>query len=234
MKKIILGIVLLFQSLYAQEIYATFDVYAKESADLAFTASGRVKITDVDIGDEVKKGQRLAQLDNDDIKALVDQARVVYKYAKKEYIRQSKVKNLIDASRFDKIAKAYESAKAALAYQEAVYEKTFLKAPFDGVIFFKDIEKGDAVSAMRLKTVYKIQSKDARKLLLYFDQRYAKDVKVGDVFKYHVDGDDTLYKGKIIKIYPQVNQKNRKITAEVSAKGFKVGLFGTGYIVTNQ
>ncbi len=232
MKKVVFWVVLLLQTLYAQKIYATFDIYAKESANLAFTASGRIKKVYVLIGDEVKKDQTLAQLDNDDIKALLDQARVVYKYAKKEFQRQSKVKNLIDASRFDKIAKAYESAKAALAYQEAVYEKTFLKAPFDGVIFFKDIETGDAVNAMRLKTVYKIQSKDDRKLLLYFDQKYAKDVKVGDLFEYKVDGDDTLYKAKINKIYPQVDQKNRKITAEVLTQGLKVGLFGTGYIYT--
>ncbi|NPA66692.1 MAG: HlyD family efflux transporter periplasmic adaptor subunit [Epsilonproteobacteria bacterium] len=234
MKKIILGVMLLLQTLYAQKIYATFDVYAKESANLAFTASGRIKKVYASIGDEVKKNQILAQLDNNDIKALLDQARVVYKYAKKEFQRQSKVKNLIDASRFDKIAKAYESAKAALAYQEAMYEKTFLKAPFDGVVFFKDIETGDAVSGMMLKTVYKVQSKNARKLLLYFDQKYAKDVKAGDLFEYKVDGDDSVYKAKILKVYPQVDPKNRKITAEVLTDGLKVGLFGTGYIYTGK
>ena len=234
MKKILFGMILLLQNIYAQEIYATFDIYAKQSANLAFTASGRVKKTDVEVGDEVKKGQKLAQLDNDDIKALLEQAKVVYKYAKKEYLRQSKVKNLIDASQFDKIAKAYESAKASLAYQEAMYEKTFLKAPFEGIIFYKEIERGDAVSGMMLKTVYKIQSKEERKLLLYFDQKYIKDVKVGDIFKYSVDGDNKIYTGKISKIYPQVNVKNRKVTAEVIARGFKVGLFGSGYIITKE
>ncbi len=234
MKKITIMMLLIISTIHAENIYATFNVEAQKSANLAFTASGLVQHINAQIGDSVKKNAVLASLNNDDIKALLQQSKVVYKYAKKKYIRQSKVKNLIDASQFDAVAKAYESAKASLAYQHAMYNKTLLRTPFEGVIFYKSIEKGDAVSGMMLKTVYKIQSKTNRKLLLTFDEKYTNSVHVGDTFNYSVDGDDKTYTGKISKIYPQADTKNRKITAEVLAKDFKVGLFGTGTIKTKK
>ena len=55
-------------------------------------------------------------------------------------------------------------------------------------------------------------------------------VKVGDSFRYKVDGDQTVYTGTIYKIYPTIDSKSRKMLAEVKAENFPVGLFGDGYI----
>jgi len=234
MKKIILTIFILVSMLQAQKIYATFDVVAQQSANLAFTASGTVKSVNVDIGSIVKKGDTLAILDNSDIKAMLDKTKIILKFAKRELDRQNKIKKLIDASRYDKVLSSYESAKATVAYQKALYDKTFLKAPFDGIIYDKAIEVGDAVSGMMLKTVFKIQSLHKRKLILQFDQKYHDKVKVGQKFRYKVDGDNKIYEGVISKVYPYANYQNRKIKAEVIAKDFTVGLFGDGYILVDE
>lgn len=102
------------------------------------------------------------------------------------------------------------------------------------MIYYKDIEVGDAVSAMRLKTIFKIQSEHKRNLILEFDQKYNKVVKVGQTFEYKLDGDDKIYKGTISKIYPYADFNNRKIRAEVKAKDIIVGLFGDGYILVDK
>lgn len=221
-------------SLGASEVYATFSVKATKSASLAFDASGIVKKVNFDISSHVKKGDLLAVLVNTDTKANLDSAKTALKYAKKDYDRQLKVKKLIDASKFDAYAFKYENAKNQLAFQKSMYNKTFLRAPFNGVVFFKDIEEGDTVSGVSLKTVYKIQSKKARKLLLEFDQKYHKLVKVGDKFKYKIDGDAKEYIGVISKIYPSANEDNRKIQAQVKVNYHMVGLFGDGYITTKK
>lgn len=234
MKKIILGLLLLLNFANAQEIYATFSVEAQKDAKLAFISSGIVNKVNIDVGSSVKEGEILAELDNSDIKAMLDISETALKYAQKDYERQLKIKELIDEGKFDVVANRYESAKNQFAYQKALYDKTFLRAPFDGVIYEKAIEVGDAVSGMMLKTVFKIQSKNERKLLVEFDQKNHSIVNVGDVFKYKVDGDETSYEGKITKVYPRANITNRKITAEVSAKNFVTGLFGDGYISTTQ
>ncbi len=83
-----------------------------------------------------------------------------------------------------------------------------------------------------IKTAFGIQSKEKRKLVLQFDQKYHGVVKVGNEFKYNLDGDDRNYTGTISKIYPYANIKTRKIKAEVMTKNFIVGLFGDGYITS--
>ena len=234
MRKFLITIFMLFSSLFGDEVYATFSVMAQKDASLAFITSGIVKEVNVDIGSVVKKGEILASLKNDDIKAMLNVSKTALKYAKKDYQRQLKIKNLIDEARFDTVSYRYENAKNQLIYQKALYDKTFLRAQFDGVIYEKNIEVGDGVSGTMLKTVFKIQSKTARKLVLEFDQKYNGVVKVGDSFRYSINGKKKEYIGKISKIYPHANTKNRKIKAEVKTKGFITGLFGDGYIMTRR
>jgi len=222
---------LLALSLHAEEIYATFTVEASQHADLAFTTTGTVEKVNVDVASVVKKGEILAELNNEDLKAALDIATIAMKYAKRDYERQVKVKKLVDASKFDSYAFKYEHAKAQTAYQQALLDKTQLKAPFDGVIYEKSVEVGDVVSGAMIRTVMKIQSLKERKLILSVDQKYWKVLKSGLVFRYKVDGDSSVYTGKISKVYPYANDANRKIRAEVEAESFTPGLFGDGYII---
>ena len=231
MKKIILSLMLLAVSIQAKDIYATFTVEAQKSANLAFTSSGTVNSVSVEVSSLVKKGDLLAELQNDDLKAALNIANTALKYTKKDYDRQMKVKKLVDALKFDSYAFKYENAKAQVIYQQALLDKTLLKAPFDGVIFNKSVEVGDVVSAAMIRTVFKMQSMHERKLILEFDQKYWKSVKVGQNLNYSIDGDSQKYSGKISKIYPFADSGNRKIKAEVKVEDFVVGLFGEGYIV---
>lgn len=160
----------------------------------------------------------------------MDIAQTRLKYAKKEYNRQVKVKRLLEASKFDNFANKYESAKAQLALQQSMFDKSILKAPFDGVIYERLVEVGDAVSGALLRTILKIQSTHKRKLVIDIDQKYWRVLKIGANFRYTLDGDTQEYRGKISKIYPIANSQNRKIRAEVETSDFMVGLFGEGYI----
>jgi len=234
MKKILLILFMLLVHVEAQEIYATFDVAAKNSANLAFTASGTVDKVNVEIGSIVAKGDSLASLKSDDIRASLGLAKTALKYAKRDYARQLKVKQVLDQARLDAYAFKYENAKAQVLYQQTLLDKTILKAPFDGIIFEKDVEVGDAVSGMMLKTVLKIQSLHERKLILEFDQKYWNSIKVGAHFTYVLDGDTTTYEGTISKIYPVISKTQRKMKAEVPCKDFIVGLFGTGTIYIEE
>jgi len=234
MRKIVLLLLLITAIAEAKEIYATFTVEAKQSANLAFNASGIVEKVNVDIGSVVKEDEILACLESEDIAASLQIAKTAMKYAKKDYKRQLQVKKIIDEASFDKYSFKYENAKAQMIYQQALLEKTVLKAPFDGVIFWKALEVGDTLSGTMIKTVLKIQSPHQRKLILSFDQKYWKDVKAGDRFKYRIDGDDRVYEGKISKVYPYANVGNRKIQAEVKALDIPVGLFGDGSIIVEE
>jgi len=228
--KMVLGLFLLGTAVMAEGIYATFTVEAQRSANLAFSSGGIVASVAVEVNSVVKEGETLAQLQNDDLKAMLHVAESSLSYAKREYLRQLKVKKIIDEAQFDKYLFNYENAKAQLRYQQALLEKTILKAPFDGIIFAKDVEAGDAVSAAAVRTVLKIQSLHRRKLVLEIDQKYWKVLKSGQKFTYKIDGDEKVYMGRLSKVYPYADSGNRKIKAEVEAEDIVVGLFGDGYI----
>jgi RND family efflux transporter MFP subunit len=245
MKRMIFIVVMLTLHLGASEIYTTFSIEAQKSANLAFDAGGIVKKIHVDVSSVVKKGDLLATLKNDDIKAslriakaALQKAKVSLKFAKKDFQRQKLIKDLIDEAKFDTYLFAYESAKVAVeeakahvSYKQSLLDKSVIHAPFDGVIFQKSVEVGDVVSGMMLRTVFKIQSQKEQKLILEFDQKYWRAVHVGDKVHYMVNGDDKKYTGVIAKVYPFASSKNRKIKAEVNVSGFVVGLFGDGQII---
>ncbi len=227
---------LLISNLQAKEIYATFTVYAKQTANLSFNYSGIVKSIDADIMKEVKEGDVLATLKSDDLIASNNLSKVTLKYAELDFERHKKLlaKRLIDKAQLDKYALAFDSIKAQVELEKTIYDKTILRAPFDGVITLRMIETGDLVSAQRLSTAFIIQSLRLRILVVEFDQKYNNDVKIGDKFVYHIDGDDKEYQGKVFRIYPTVNKENRKISLQVVARDLKVGMFGEGKLITSD
>lgn len=244
MKTILLIAALLVAGLRAETIYATFDVTAKRAAELSLTSSGTIESINVDVGSKVKKGEVLLWLDNADMKEAVklaqvqlELAKVNANYAKRDFERYDKVKNVIDAGEYDRYASAYETAKIRLqeakvnlAYKQSLLDKTILKAPFDGVISDKPVEVGDVVSGAMVKILLRLQSEKEDTLRLKVDQKYWKQLRPGLVFRYKVDGDPTPREGRISKVYPTANSTNRKIIVEVPAEGIVPGLFGDGEI----
>ncbi len=246
MRKVLFVLVLLLSSANAENIYATFNILPAKSADLAFNASGVVETLYVDINSKVKKGQKLAQLQSDELRASLQIAKssladtkVALDFAARDYEREQKVQHLVDEATFDRVRLAYERARVAVLAAEAnvKFKQTQLNnstlyAPFAGVITDKKLEVGDVVNSMAIKTVFSLQSLSSRKLIVEFDQANWNKVRVGDSFKYKVDGDIKEHMGKISKIYPASSATNRKMKAEVLANDLIVGLYGDGTIVT--
>ncbi len=228
--KSLIVIISLTISIYAQSIYATFNVKPAKEATLAFNATGIVGKFNVDIGSKVQKEEVLAKLKSRDLAANVKLSKITLKYAKRDLNRMLKVKSVIDEAKLDKFRFKVESAKAKLEFTKAMLDKTLLKAPFDGVVTNKYLEVGDAVSGMTLRPVLKLESQHKRKLIIEFDQKYIGSVKAGDNFTYNFDGENKSYTAKITKVYPTINTKIRKATAEAIVQDVPVGLFGTGSI----
>jgi HlyD family secretion protein len=105
-------------------------VRAEQVAELAFGSVGRVRELNVKLGDAVRKGQILAQVENNDLDSLL----------------QSAKEELDRAERLNKSSAMSQSGltQAHAAYDAAViaYEKSLIKAPYDGVIAELNLEVG--------------------------------------------------------------------------------------------
>lgn len=106
-------------------------VEAKDQAELAFGTPGRIAKIHVSLGDKVKKGEMIAELENADLKA-------VYNETLKEYSRTLELfKNgLVSVASLDGVNRAREVSRINL-------DKTVIKAPFDGMITALNLKVGE-------------------------------------------------------------------------------------------
>lgn len=231
-------------SLNAADIYATFNVKAQKEAILAFTSSGTITDISTEIGDKINKGDILATLENKEQKKKLNMAMNDALIAnlqalqnQNSYNRFKSVEDIMDDEKFEKIDFAKRlsdinvlKAQNYLELKQIELDKTYIKAPFSGVITAKYREIGDSVSGIQPQDLLHLMDISTVKLIVEFDSKYFGDVKVGDKFIYFVDGIKKKQLGEISKVYPTVNSKTRKISAEVITKNLMPGLFGHGTI----
>ena len=155
---------------------ATGYVVAQRKAAVASKATGRVEWLGVTEGSKVKKGEIIAQLENKDVSATMEQAAASVKVAeanlqqgkaeltnaKRSFKRTEDLlaKNFISQSVYDvAVARLRKSQAAVIGYQAAIgaaraghhvaqisVEQTLIRAPFDGVVLTKSANIGDVVT----------------------------------------------------------------------------------------
>ena len=231
MKKIFITILLILQSLIAEEIYTTFDVVSEKSSELGLSASGVVANMYVNVGDKVKKGDLILCLYNAQEKTEYEIARKNAEHSAKTFERYSKISNVIDKEKMDVYTYDRDITLLTAQNKEIALRKTELRAPYDLIITKKNTELGNIVLGAQTKLIETIALDDV-KLVLKFDEKYWQKIKVDQTFSYKVDGSDKNYEGKITKIYPTILNASRQMQAEVKAKDLMPGLFGSGTIKT--
>jgi RND family efflux transporter MFP subunit len=119
-----------------------------QQSNLAFEIPGKINVINVDIGDTVRKGQILAELDDREATAQLKQAKARYDLALQILNRYKdlrseghiSIQDLDNANSEELIAKSqYEFFKVKL-------EQTKLIAPFDGVIQNRYLDTGSVIN----------------------------------------------------------------------------------------
>lgn len=106
-------------------------VRAEGNTELAFGTVGRVKEVAVKLGDSVREGEILAQVENDDLKSRLQSTLEEYERS----LRLSKS----DAMSQSGVTQARASYDAAVT----AYEKSLIKAPYDGIVAELNLEVGE-------------------------------------------------------------------------------------------
>ncbi|TKX31690.1 efflux RND transporter periplasmic adaptor subunit [Campylobacter estrildidarum] len=245
--KMFLFLILSFNIVFAEEIYASFNVEASGQSRLALESIGIVSQIPIKIGQKVKKGDLLLALDQTSEKIALENAKNSYNLALAQYENtKSKMKKIqsvqdvIDKQSYEDMKTQLNvanlnltKAKINIDYYKNILDKKELRAPYDAIIANKFIQIGEGVGGVA-QPLIEVFSYPQSKLVLSFDEKYKDKVKVGDEFIYKIDQSDKQIKGKISLVYPSVDVKTRKIYAEVEALGLTPGLFGEGKIITKD
>jgi HlyD family secretion protein len=103
----------------------------------------------VDFNDVVKKGQIIARIDPREWQARFEQAEANYILANRNHENNKKLieKNFVSPAAFDQTLSTYKSAKAALAMAKKALDDTVIRAPVDGVVVKRSVERGQTVAA---------------------------------------------------------------------------------------
>ena len=124
-------------------------LYAVQQSKVAFQIGGKIQSISVDIGDRVEKGSVLAELDNREILANLNQADAKYKLAEQllERFKDLKAQGHISIQELDRAKSDFAVAKSQQDFYKVKFEQTKILAPFNGLIQSRYLDEGTVVNA---------------------------------------------------------------------------------------
>ncbi len=185
----------------------TIQPYVKNN--IAPQTVGRISRILVDVGDVVKAGQVVAEMDQ-------TQLAQVELQMKNNEIEYTRLKGLYEVgglskSDLDAIEMAYNLSKTQ--YKNLLENSTLL-SPINGVITARNYDAGDMYSMSA--PIYTVEQIKPIKLLIGISESDYLKVKKGDSVEVTADAlPGMTFYGKIRKIYPTVDPMTRTFTVEV-------------------
>ncbi|WOH36141.1 efflux RND transporter periplasmic adaptor subunit [Thalassotalea fonticola] len=163
-------------------------------SNLSFNVSGKILDISVHVGDKVTEGQVLATLDPiefeyrlNQVKAELASARSEFNAQKEHYQRQKLVfeKKIINKSAFETALSKFEQAQSAVTLSESSValalrdlNNTVLRAPFNGVVTQRHVEKYEEVTSR--ESVVEIQGQEQLEVAFLVPSNLIGEISQGD------------------------------------------------------
>ena len=170
----------------------------------------RIEKIYVDVGDNVRKGQVLVQLDASNLQQL----KLQLENQKIEFSRTSQLYQVGGASKTE-----YDNAKLQLdvlsTQLRQLMQNTQLVAPISGVVTARNYDSGDMYSSVN--PILTIEQTNPVKVMVNISEVYYKQVNKGMPVDIQLDAyeDETFY-GKVTIVYPTIDQSTHTFPVEVT------------------
>lgn len=204
------------QKSLSRSIELTGSVVASKIARLASPGEGPIQNCEVREGDRVQKGRRLLVIGrNKATRAMLAAAQEALSEQAQELqrVRQLVENGAIPGVQLDAARTKYESAKAQVAKARESTEDFSITVPWDGVVAKVSVADGDYV-APRTPLV---EIFDPASLVVQMAVPEAQSTKVRERMPVQVRLDaypNQSFKGKITRVYPQLDTRMRTRTVE--------------------
>ena len=159
-------------------IELTGTVEALNDATLSAQAGGTITSL-VERGERVAAGALVAQVDNREEAAAVEQAEAQYALAQDRFERQEPLykDSIISALEFEQVRSERNQARAALTQAEKRLSNTRVETPFSGTVEERFVERGEQIRAN--DPVARIVSTKQVRVATGVPERYASDIRLG-------------------------------------------------------
>jgi membrane fusion protein (multidrug efflux system) len=191
------------------KITITGTILANEAVDIATELSGKIEKIYFKEGANVRKGELLFTLNNDELSAQYDKLKFSKKLREDNEFRQRSLlkKEAISQSEYEIALTELNTSNADIKLVEAQLAKTSVRAPFDGVIGLRYTSEGAFVNS-NSKIAY-LANINPVKIEFSIPAKYSTGIKVGDEIDFYADGINKSFKGKVYAIDPQIDQSTR-------------------------
>ena len=191
-------------------------VIPNEQVDIYSEVSGRIQHISFKEGQTVAKGAVLVQVDSDILKAQKAQLSVEENLAEKDEARKRSLYQSkgISLQEYEVSQSALADAKAKLDLLNVQISKATIRAPFSGKIGLRHVSEGAFISSSTLIT--SIVQENPVKIEFSVPEKYARNVKIGQVIQFQTDGDTRSYSGKVYAFEPRINEGTRMMTVRAS------------------
>lgn len=202
------------QQTLQSRVSATGTLVPREEIAVLTELSGvRVKQLFVDVGDSVKKGQKLAVLDGESLELQARQLEAEYQKARDEYARIEPIKDSGAVSKLSVTEKrsAMEAAKARMEDAKLSLRRATITAPEAGVIYERRATLGGLVNAS--EPLFRIAQGNEIEAQLRVPEAEIEQIKIKQSVTLSITGSSQEWQGSVRLIAPQIDAASR--TAQV-------------------
>lgn len=203
-------------------------VVPNEYVELHPEISGRITYLNVPEGSYVQQGTVLARINDADLRAQLNKSKVQLELAQKTEERLRKLLDIkgLNQADYDAAVNQVSSLQADIAYTQAQIDKTYIKAPFSGVVGLRQVSPGAFVSPANV--IASIQQLDKVKIDFTVPEAYSNTIKKGAAVNIRTDATQSKKdKAIILATEPaaNINTRNLKVRAVLQSAKATPGAF---------
>lgn len=211
---------------------------ARERVEMASELAGRVVSINFKEGEFVKKGEILVKLNDDELQAQLVRAQYQYDLLSQKLERQKILlsKEAVSREEYDQASTEFNVLKQDIEQLEIKIEKMKIRAPFDGVIGFRNISLGALlVQGSKVATIV-----DVAHLILEFSipEKYVRNQLIGNSVTFTIEGMGNTFAALIYAIDPEVDVQTHTMTLRAkfdNSKGLlKPGMYAKVSVISQK
>jgi membrane fusion protein (multidrug efflux system) len=182
-----------------------------EQTEIRSEVSGRVVQINFREGSSVEKGALLVKLFDGDLQNQLKKLEIQLQIAEKTEERQSELLKIngISQQEFDLVALNVQTLKVDIEATKIAIAKTEIRAPYNGQVGLRNISLGTFISPTDLITT--VRQVNQLKLEFSIPEKYAREIKKGNVISFKVDGGTQSHVATIMATENSVEQTTRTL-----------------------
>ncbi|MDR2979820.1 MAG: efflux RND transporter periplasmic adaptor subunit [Bacteroidales bacterium] len=184
-----------------------------EEVDLTFETSGKITNIYFKEGQEVKKGELLAKVNDETLQAELAKLQAQLPLAEDKVFRQKALfeKDAVSQEAYEMVSTELETLKADINFTKARINQTVLCAPFDGIVGLRVVSEGAYASPTTVIThLTKIKP---LKLEFSVNEKQSTDIRAGKLLNFTVENDLSVYTAKVYAVESKLDEKTLSLKA---------------------